>query len=70
MIAQKLYAKKMDFYEKYESPDDSNYNGSCRIWTKVLFDDEPLKWNNRSIKLKETLENEKIYYKKYIEDFK
>ena len=48
-IAQKLYSKIMDFYEDYKCEDDLNYNNACRIWTKVLFNDESIRWNNKNL---------------------
>ena len=68
IVAQRLYGKTMDFYEEYNCPNDFNYNNSCRIWTKVLFDDKPLKWNNKCLGLTEIAKQEKVYYKKFINE--
>ena len=43
----------MDFCEEYNFPNDFNYNNTCHIWTKVLFNDKPKKWNNRYLGLNE-----------------
>ena len=69
-VAQILYGKVMDFYEKYDCKDDFNYNGTCRIWTKCLFNDEPLKWNSRNLGLKEIAKEEIKYKKIFLKDIK
>lgn len=66
--AQILYKKIMDFNEKYDCKDDYNYDGTCYIWTKVLFGDERIKWNNKCLGLKEIAEQEKIYKKRFLEE--
>ena len=63
--AQLLYKKIMDFYEEYNCPNDSN-NNTCRIWTKVLFNDKKVKWNNKYLGLKDIEKKEK----KYLDIFK
>ena len=64
--AQLLYKKIMDFYEEYNCPNDSNNNNTCRIWTKVLFNDKKVKWNNKYLGLKDIEKQEK----KYLDIFK
>ena len=68
--AQLLYKKIMDFYEEYNCPNDSNNNNNnnntCRIWTKVLFNDKKVKWNNKYLGLKDIEKQEK----KYLDIFK
>ena len=65
--AQILYRKIMDFNEKYDCPNDYNYNNTCYIWTKILFNDKRVKWNNKCLGLKEIAKQEKIYLKKFLE---
>lgn len=65
--AQLLYKKVMDFCEEYNNPNDFNYNNTCRIWTKLLFNDKKVKWNNKYLGLKEISEQEKKYEKKFLE---
>lgn len=67
--AQLLYQEMMDFKEQYLCPNDKNYNNSCYIWTKIMFDDEPVKWKSRCIHLKEIEEQEKIYFEKFIQKY-
>ncbi len=59
--AQLLYKKVMDFCEEYNCPNDFNYNNTCRIWTKILFNDKKVKWNNKCLGLKDIARQEKIY---------
>ena len=63
--AQNLYQKVMDYCEDYDNPNDFNYNNTCRIWTKALFNDEIVKWNNKDLGLNEKEKQEIIYYEKY-----
>ena len=67
--AQLLYKKIMDFPEKYNHPKDFTYGSSCLIWTKSLFGDSIIPWNNRYLGLNEIEEQEKkyldIFMKKY-----
>ncbi len=67
--AQLLYKKIMDFSEKYDHPEDFTYNSSCLIWSKSLFGDTIIPWNNRYLGLNEIEEQEKeyldIFMKKY-----
>ena len=67
--AQLLYKKIMDSNEKYEYPDDFNYNNTCLIWTKSLFGDKIVPWNNRCLGLNEIEEQEKIYYEKFKKEY-
>ena len=68
--AQLLYKKIMDYCEEYNCPNDFNYNNTCRIWTKILFDDKYVEWNNRCLNLNEVEIKEKEFYEKYKEDVK
>ena len=68
--AQLLYKKVMDFCEEYNCPNDSNYNNTCRIWTKILFDNEFISWRNKCLNLKEIEKQEKIYLNIFKEKYK
>ena len=69
-IAQILYKKIMDHCEVYNYPGDFNYDNTCRIWTKMLFNDEYVKWNNKCLNLNEIEKQEIIYEKIFKEKYK
>ena len=68
-IAQILYNKVMDLSEKYDCPNDFNYNNTCLIWTKSLFGDSIVKWDNRCLQLNEIEKQEKIYLTKFMREY-
>ena len=59
--ACKMYREVMDFEEKYDFHGDFNYDGTCLIFTKCLYNDgERLLWNNRFLNLSGITELEKV----------
>lgn len=60
-IACQMYREVMDIEEKYECDGDFNYDGTCLIFTKCLYNDgeNPL-WNNKSLNLSGITELENI----------
>ena len=58
----------MDYKEKYNCPNDSNYDGTCLIWTKSLYGDPIIPWNNKCINLKEIEIEEKKYLQKFLDE--
>ena len=68
-IAQILYRKFMTISEQYNNPDDVNYDGTCLIYGKPVFDtiDKVEPWNSRNINLKQEEENIINGFKEFIE---
>ena len=64
--AQLLYSKLMDEKEKYNNINDNNYNETCYIWTKALYNDKITPWNNKYLGLKEIEKKEKEYKEIFI----
>jgi len=67
-VAQILYKKQMDIVERYNNPNDVNYDNTCLIYSKSLYDDiEVSKWDNKFLNLKESDELIESYFKEFIE---
>lgn len=54
--AKPLYDSVMELKEYYNNPNDINYDNTCVIYTKSLFGEVPVLWNNRFINLKDMVE--------------
>lgn len=55
ITAVHLYRKIMDIEEKYNNPDDVNYDNNCIIFSKALSENPITYWNNRFMNLKEII---------------
>lgn len=54
-IAQPLYCKIMDIKEYYNNPNDVNYDNTCVIFSKSLFETPVTYWDNKFLNLKEII---------------
>lgn len=57
--AKPLYDDVMELKEYYNNPEDINYDNTCIIYTKSLFNDKPVLWDNKFINLKNIIEETK-----------